>query len=516
MSFNTNCQELKELPYTATSQLNIAYCGELRNFFSAFSGVAEINRDTYLKIRGLSSDKIWEEVSKKNFSKNKIQTMITAFIKLLKYLEDEEFLKKMIKIRDEHILEKKYASKTSINRYMTTLKPSYLKCFGLNRDTFDEFKKLTCEEGRDKYLDYVKKYYCVNHCSNAKTLTRFFKDAQEDNSDEEQKKSEGKSEEEKTSLNDNIKFENCYKKIKPTLKKLFNTDDASILKDDEVVLKIIEYLRGLSKTTINGHANAFDVVCRHLKFLESGESFSDFWYENKMEMDENTIMGVKSKRQETNWVEWPELMKKTFDIVYDKVEEPTDEKKLKKLRQERLVYLFYLGLPPRRNSDYRLMKYITVNIQNPYKVGDWVKQNYSQDYNYLVYNKRRHNFMMIFNVYKTAPQYGTYISDLPEELFKFCYFDKDDFMNVLGWFDFDEDSFIFGDSGGEPISEPEFSQLVSGFFARRTGRTISIQLLRHIFISYVLDVYKPSAEEMRDIGDFMAHTIEMQRDYRKH
>jgi hypothetical protein len=193
--------------------------------------------------------------------------------------------------------------------------------------------------------------------------------------------------------------------------------------------------------------------------------------ENKMNGKESAVM-----------LQWDEILEKTKDI--------------KSLEDKALVSVYTL-LPPRRVDDFRLMKIFTK------KKGRVVPEDGN---NYLVLNAKRVPQEMVFNKYKTSKFYGQQVIKLPNDLKEIlkAYTDKGKA----------NDTCLFSQANGTCLSQPGFTSKVRNTFRKYTGKPLTVNSLRHSFISN-LDQNAMSIAQREEIARKMGHSVSEQMTYNK-
>jgi hypothetical protein len=194
-------------------------------------------------------------------------------------------------------------------------------------------------------------------------------------------------------------------------------------------------------------------------------------------LDEDQEM---SGRQKKAWKPWKDieatadtLLKKNrrlLAIPVDELSEPEKESLI-----DLILALVYTELPPRRLTDYAVMKL------NNFSVDD---DNY--------WDGKAFNF----NVYKTSKLHGKQTVPLPK------------FLNtILGKY-----KRIFGDYLlGREVSKTQLNRRLQRIF----GEGISVNLLRHVFISDNVLAGMPALRELQEIASQMGHDVPTQILYAK-
>ena len=199
--------------------------------------------------------------------------------------------------------------------------------------------------------------------------------------------------------------------------------------------------------------------------------------EMSKKQDEEQEMSSKQKKA---WKPWKEitaiadsLLKKNrrlLSLPADELSEPEKESLI-----DLILALVYTQLPPRRLADYSLMKL----------------NNYTVDQDNYWNGKE-----FTFNIYKTAKLHGKQVVPLPK------------FMNtILGKY-----KRIFGDYLlGREISKTQLNRRLQKIF----GEGISVNLLRHIYISDNVLAGMPALKKLQEIASQMGHDVPTQILYAK-
>ena len=155
---------------------------------------------------------------------------------------------------------------------------------------------------------------------------------------------------------------------------------------------IIKYMKdNLSVSTQKTYAGTISSVLK-LKPSKSNEKLQEIYvsFINDDDMEEyKKSVGEKSDKQQENWISQDEIMKIKNELSSEasKISKKSEiSRKEYEILLRNAILSLYTNMPPRRASDYALMKY-----QN----GGDTKFNYYTDKN-----------MMIFNNYKTSKTYG--------------------------------------------------------------------------------------------------------------
>lgn len=210
---------------------------------------------------------------------------------------------------------------------------------------------------------------------------------------------------------------------------------------------------------------------------------------DKVQEEKNN--GLKSKKQEENWVELTELHKilKTHEKQYklgikgDKI----SNEGMKHLRMF-LAGNLYIGdpeNPPRRLQDYAKMHIVSK------KEYDTLTDKEKSTENYLIQNKNKKQFS--FGNYKTDAKYGTMKIDVGKKL-----------SSVINrYLKYHKGKFLLETRTGKHLTSLELGSLLNEVF-RRSGKKISVSMLRHIFIS---ENFGEVAKKQKETASKMGHSV---------
>lgn len=246
------------------------------------------------------------------------------------------------------------------------------------------------------------------------------------------------------------------------------------------MIDIMKNEEGLSNSTIKGYLTAIQV---HLKGkgIEDQDinkfilaRIHDFNVVEKKHLEQNVL----SDAQQQNYVKWNKIMEVRRRLATD-----IDTKKKHSNYALLSCYVFF---PPRRVQDYAHMLILNseTDINDP-------NNNY--------YYRAQHKF--IFNKYKTSGKYGQQVFKVPKRVGVILneYIDTFDIQGSL----FD-------------MSETNIIRRLHGIFQRFLQKNISVNLLRHSFISYKRNLKQlETVKQKRTIAYKMGHSISLQDLYFK-
>ena len=194
----------------------------------------------------------------------------------------------------------------------------------------------------------------------------------------------------------------------------------------------------------------------------------------------------KSKAEEKNWIPQDEI-EHIFNDYYKKYSPLFKKSELSKQERYNLINMMILSLyvliPPRRLKDYTLMK-----IKNIDKEVD----------NYIDGNS------FIFQQYKTQKKYGTQIVKIPKKL-----------KTILdNWNKFNTSDYLIPNH-----KYPNKPLTISGLHTRLNnifdGKKISVNLLRHIFITDRVLPNLPKLTILDKVATEMGNSVNQQLLYKK-
>lgn len=191
----------------------------------------------------------------------------------------------------------------------------------------------------------------------------------------------------------------------------------------------------------------------------------------------------KTDTQQENWISQDEVMN-----VYRQLEKDTKHLfskpslKMSELQQLQnyIILSVYTLIPPRRLMDYTSFKLRNV---------DQSKDNYLKGNTF------------VFNNYKTKNKYGKQEVKIPVKL-----------RNIIQkWAKKHDNDYLLFSEKGTPLAQSRLTQKLNKIF----GKNISVNMLRHIFISdNVLDM-QPALQKLEQVAEDMGHSVETQQLYKK-
>jgi len=197
-----------------------------------------------------------------------------------------------------------------------------------------------------------------------------------------------------------------------------------------------------------------------------------------------TIKQVKTDREEENWVDWKDLLK----LSKKKLEDDG-------ITQDNILIGIYTLIPPSRLDFHNLLI-----VKHSFTIDD-PKQNYIR-----ISSKTK---MKIFlQDYKTSKTHGTIEIDVPLKLAKMIY----EYLSPMS-----QRKYLFEKSGNgnKPFASPEtFAKYLKDVFKQLTDRNVSVDLLRH---SYITNFRKgdKSLSKKEKVAKQMGNSVAVQEEYRR-
>jgi hypothetical protein len=242
---------------------------------------------------------------------------------------------------------------------------------------------------------------------------------------------------------------------------------------------------------INSRLGYFTAVAGLVKHSPTFKEFLGKDYEPVQEayakltdMSRKKDTSQKTDKEEENWVDWETILEKTKPA-------PDDTG----ISQEQMLLYIYTLIPPKRLDYHRL--FITTD---PELVPD-NEPNYIQ-----ILSKTKVN--IILNEYKTSATNGTQITKVPAKFARviWAYHKSIPQKKYL---------FTIKNSLDKPFASADtFGRYVRDTFGSRLGKNVSVDILRHSFITWLRKGDLSKAKKKK-IAEEMGHSLDQQENYRK-
>jgi len=197
----------------------------------------------------------------------------------------------------------------------------------------------------------------------------------------------------------------------------------------------------------------------------------------------------KSKVESDNWIKWKDVMQTYNDL--EKIAFPLLKNKNKlftptelELLNQYILLSFFIYIPPRRSLDYAVMKL----------------KNYELEDNYITKNGQ-----IVFNIYKTSKHYGEQKFQLTGQL-----------KSILTkWRKINITDYLLINPIKPNENKPFNSVQINRMFNQIFGKKISVDILRHSYITKFYSGLTPSQSDINDLSFKMAHSATQNMLYRR-
>ena len=289
--------------------------------------------------------------------------------------------------------------------------------------------------------------------------------------------------------------ENSLKAYMIILKKL---NDNKAVDNLDFLLKKDNVMKLIDEKALTTRRNYLGAILVALPIVPESEEVLDFYKDKLSKVNEQYSDKIatheKSESQEKNWSTLDELkdvyLEYKKQIKKDKYlqKEKLDSKEFNYLTNYLIVSLYTL-MPPIR-LDY-IMKVIDKESDDDNK------------HNFLL-NKSRNTKMFIINEYKSSKSYGKIKLKIPSEL--------NSIINLYLKFHKDKDNFILN-SRGSGVTANNLGKMITNAFSKYINKKITLNLLRHIYISENVTLAKDSDDSK--LANKMQHSTSTQQKYIK-
>lgn len=194
-----------------------------------------------------------------------------------------------------------------------------------------------------------------------------------------------------------------------------------------------------------------------------------------------------NEKERNNWISQDEIKKK-YDELYDKyisffnIKGGLNSFLYDELQQLIILSLYYM-IPPRRLSDYTLMKI----------------KNYNDNDNYIDFKKKK----FVFNQFKTRKYKGETTINIPKDLLNLI----KRFVNL----NYYESDYLLNSNNGKPLSSSSLNKRLNNIFNKK----VSCNMLRK---SYISDYFKdlPKLKEINELTNNLGNSMnEVMKSYIK-
>jgi integrase len=207
--------------------------------------------------------------------------------------------------------------------------------------------------------------------------------------------------------------------------------------------------------------------------LKDAKTYNDQQKEQKM-----------TSSQKENWITqdqvgavYKRLEKEAKPLLNSASLNPYSRRKL----MDYVILSFYHLIPPRRSLD--LVKFKVRNI-------DKEKDNYMQ------------GRKMVFNEYKTQKVYGRQTVPIPPKLHSI----------ISRWTNLHSNEYLVFNDNGTPMTSAQLTHRLNRIF---DGKRVSVNMLRHSYITHNVLPNVPALKKLEDVAEAMGHSTDTQALYKK-
>ena len=273
--------------------------------------------------------------------------------------------------------------------------------------------------------------------------------------------------------------ESAYNRLKRLHKLIFDTDmtDFKWVKD---TTKVSAFIMDSDKWgTVESRIQQFQSLSSILKVVKGYETQYDFYSKKSIAMrNQKTKIDDKNEmteKEKANMLSWAKIKQIKPTTSHDKA----------------LVGV-YVDIPPRR-LDYRIMKLTSTSDE------------LTSTFNYIVCSRGTPKSFIFMN-YKTEKTFGRQEFKIPRGLaIKLKAYIVDAGLT--------SGDYLFGKTKDKPYVS--FSTYVTKVFKKYTDKNLSVNLIRHSFITSFLRKKNLSIADKKEVSTKMAHSLQMQEKYNR-
>jgi hypothetical protein len=232
--------------------------------------------------------------------------------------------------------------------------------------------------------------------------------------------------------------------------------DFDIILDTELVRQHLQE----KYDNLNTRRSYYSSLVKILRdFTDNEDDAIEFYQKEMMDakaiVDKQVAENKKTNKETERWLDWPDVKKVNVAGIKNDV--------------QRLIYLLYTDIPPRR-AEWRTLKITNATAQQ-------LKNMKSYPGNYVVITPAGNLTRIVLNEYKTVDKYGQYIvpltrsSTLKTQLKKFIQDNK-----------LKEGDYLFPPT---LRFESGWSKAVRDTFLEVVNKSLNINMLRKIYVSYI-------------------------------
>lgn len=258
--------------------------------------------------------------------------------------------------------------------------------------------------------------------------------------------------------------------------------------------KLIDFISSHYKS-INTQSSRYVALASILKNVDGYEKekniYSQMGTKLKDKFKAQHADGSLTESQQENYLDW--------EVMEDKI----NKYKGKLTPKEKAIIAIYTKRTPRRLQDYYLMKLFFKTKSTTLED----IENLDHKFNHVIIDSNGKPVQFVFNEYKTSKDYKQQVFNIVSDELQGALkaYIKEQKLTKNGQYLF------YRDNSKQPYGS-DFSSLVSKLFEKVTGKSMSVNILRHSFITYFLSK-RPDDIFRAEAAFQMAHSVEIQKKY---
>ena len=259
--------------------------------------------------------------------------------------------------------------------------------------------------------------------------------------------------------------------------------------------KVLDFITTNPDYSINTKSSRCVALASILKNIDGYEKekiiYSEMGTKLKVINTAQRADGTLTESQQEKYLDW--------EVMEDKI----NEYKGKLTPKEKAIIAIYTKRTPRRLQDYSLMKLFFKTKSTTLEDIEDLDHNF----NHVIIDSNGKPVQFVFNEYKTSKDYKQQVFDIVSDKLQGALkaYIKEQKLTENG-----QDLF-YRDNSKKPYGS-DFSSVVSKLFEKVTGKGMSVNILRHSFITYFLSK-RPDDIFRAEAAFQMAHSVEIQKKY---
>lgn len=250
----------------------------------------------------------------------------------------------------------------------------------------------------------------------------------------------------------------------------------------------------LNDYSLNSIINTINTIIFYLKSVKADEKiinkYIDILNDLADERKKEEFKQEASNKELSNWINYNDMKKKIEELSIDYIK----HKKAFTVFRNFLIFSLYILSIPVRIQNYLNMKVIKNEDSNN-----------DSDHNYLI--KDKEGYKMIFNKYKTSKYIGRVEINIENEiLIKLI----DRWFKMYNKIESNNDKFFLINKNEEEMTQNNFSSALKSISKRIFNKEISVNDIRHIFLTDFLSSNRTIEEKIK-VAQIMGQTYKPSR-----